>query len=242
VYRPDGESLPVVVFFHGGGWALGSLKSHDSMCRRLAADTGAAVAAVDYRLAPEHRFPAAIDDAWAATRWISERGHQLGIDPTRLAVVGDSAGGNLAAVVARLARDHGLAMRQQVLIYPIIDRRLDRRSMIDNAAGYVLERADMVWFWNLYDPDHIADRDPRAVPLAVDDLSGVAPTLLITAEHDPLRDEGEEYGARLAQAGVQTVVRRFDGMFHGFVSMLGLLASAEEALAAISGSLKTAFQ
>jgi acetyl esterase/lipase len=136
VYRPDGESLPVVVFFHGGGWALGSFSSHDSLCRRLAADTGAAVAAVDYRLAPEHRFPAAIDDAWAATRWISECGHDLGLDTSRLAVVGDSAGGNLAAVVARLARDQGISLRQQVLIYPIIDRRLDRRRA--RIPGWVL--------------------------------------------------------------------------------------------------------
>jgi acetyl esterase len=241
VYRPDGGSLPVVVFFHGGGWALGSFKSHDSLCRRLAADTGSAVAAVDYRLAPEHRFPAAIDDAWAAARWISESGNELGLDTSRLAVVGDSAGGNLAAVVARLARDYGLLLRQQVLIYPIIDRRLDRPSMIDNATGYVLERADMAWFWALYDPDHHADHDPRAVPIAVDDLSGLAPSLVVTAEHDPLRDEGEEYGARLAKAGVPTVIRRFDGMFHGFVSMLDLLPSANSALDTVSRTLKQAF-
>ncbi|MGB2920703.1 MAG: alpha/beta hydrolase [Mycobacterium sp.] len=241
IYRPAAGSLPVVVFFHGGGWALGSLKSHDSVCRRVAADTGAAVVAVDYRLAPEHPFPAAIDDAWAATRWVFDRISEWGLDHSQLAVAGDSAGGNLAAVVARLCRDHGVELRQQILIYPIIDRRLDRPSMIDNAAGFVLERADMEWFWNLYDPKGIARCDARAVPLAVSDLSGLAPCVVITAEHDPLRDEGEEYGAKLADAGVPTTVRRFDGMFHGFVSMLDLLPAADEAIAVACNSLKTAF-
>jgi acetyl esterase len=240
IYRPSAESLPLIIFFHGGGWALGSLESHDSFCRRMAAATGAAVAAVDYRLAPEHPFPAAIDDAWSATRWVVQCGGELGLDTSRLAVVGDSAGGNLAAVVARLARNQGLALRQQVLIYPVIDRRLDRPSMIDNAVGFVLERADMAWFWELYDPDGSAARDPRAVPLAVGDLSGLAPSLVITAEHDPLRDEGEEYGARLSAAGVATTVRRFDGMFHGFVSMMDLLPAADEALAVVCASLATA--
>lgn len=241
LYRPSAGTLPVVVFFHGGGWTLGSLKSHDSVCRRVAADTGAAVLAVDYRLAPEHPFPAAIDDAWAATRWVFDCTSELGLDGSRLAVAGDSAGGNLAAVVARLCRDEGLELRQQVLIYPIIDRRLDRPSMIENATGFVLERADMEWFWSLYDPRRIAACDSRAVPLAVGDLSGLAPCVVITAEHDPLRDEGEEYGAKLADAGVPTTVRRFDGMFHGFVSMLDLLPAADEAIAVACNSLKAAF-
>jgi len=242
VYRPVGApALPVVVYLHGGGFVLGSLDSHDELCRSLAVGVGAAVVAVGYRLAPEHPFPAAIDDAWSATRWVFDRGPDLGLDVTRVAVAGDSAGGNLAAVVAQLSRDAGLALRSQVLIYPVIDRRLDRPSMVDNAEGYVLERADMEWFWQHYDPEGRAASDPTAVPLARGDLSGLAPALVITAEHDPLRDEGEEYAARLEDAGVPTKVLRFDGVFHGFVQMPGLLPAADEATAAITEQLADAF-
>ena len=238
LYRPsDAALLPVVMFFHGGGWVLGSLDSHDLLCRQIAAATGAAVVAADYRLAPEHPFPAAVEDAWAAARWVLEHGHELGLDPTKAAVAGDSAGGNLAAVVARLARDAGLALRHQVLIYPVIDRRLDRPSMIDNATGYVLEREDMDWFWAQYDPDGSAATDPMAVPIAAPDLSGLAPALVITAEHDPLRDEGEDYAARLVDHGVPTTLRRYDGVFHGFVAMSGFLAAADDALTTVSDAL-----
>ena len=243
VYRPSGApGLPVVVYLHGGGFVLGSLDSHDQLCRSLAVGVGAAVVAVGYRLAPEHPFPAAIDDAWSATRWVFERGGDLGVDVTRVAVAGDSAGGNLAAVIAQLACDAALALRSQVLIYPVIDRQLDRPSMVDNAEGYVLERADMEWFWQQYDPQGRAASDPTAVPLARGDLSGLAPALVITAEHDPLRDEGEEYAARLKDAGVATNVLRFDEVFHGFIQMPGLLSAADEATAAISGHLAEAFR
>lgn len=242
IYRPSEErALPVIVYLHGGGFVLGSLDSHDRLCRTLAAGVGAAVVAVDYRLAPEHPFPAAVDDAWSATRWVLDRGADLGFDVARVAVAGDSAGGNLAAVVAQLAHDAGLPLRSQVLIYPVIDRRLDRPSMLDNAEGYVLERADMDWFWQQYDPEGVAPSDPRAVPLARADLSGLPPALVITAEHDPLRDEGEEYAARLEDAGVVTKVLRFDGMFHGFVQMPRLLSAADEATAAIIEHLADAF-
>lgn len=242
VYRPSGAAaLPVVLYLHGGGFVLGSLDSHDQLCRSLAVGAGAAVVAVGYRLAPEHPFPAAIDDAWSATRWVFERGPDLGVDVRRVAVAGDSAGGNLAAVIAQLARDAGLPLRSQVLIYPVIDRRLDRPSMVDNAEGYVLERADMEWFWQQYDPEGRAASDPTAVPLARGDLSGLAPALVITAEHDPLRDEGEEYAARLEDAGVATRVRRFDEVFHGFIQMPGLLPAADEATAAITDHLADAF-
>lgn len=243
IYRPSSAPLlPAVVFFHGGGWVLGSLASHDQLCRTLAAETGAAVVATDYRRAPEHPFPAAIDDAWSATRWVFDRGPDLGLDVERVAVAGDSAGGNLAAVVALLARDAGLDLRQQVLIYPVIDRRLDRPSMTDFATGYGLERTDMEWFWQQYDPDGHAPTDRRAVPLAEQDLSGVAPALVVTAEHDPLRDEGEEYAAHLRSAGVATRVLRYDGVFHGFVQMTGLLPAADEAVAALTECLVSSFE
>lgn len=238
----DAPGLPVVVYLHGGGFVLGSLDSHDQLCRSLAVGVGSAVVAVGYRLAPEHPFPAAIDDAWSATRWVFERGPDLGVDVTRVAVAGDSAGGNLAAAIAQLACDAALALRSQVLIYPVIDRQLDRPSMVDNAEGYVLERADMEWFWQQYDPEGRAASDPTAVPLARGDLSGLAPALVITAEHDPLRDEGEEYAARLKDAGVATNVLRFDEVFHGFIQMPGLLSAADEATAAIIGHLADAFR
>lgn len=239
MYRDGHDRSPVVVFFHGGGWALGSLESHDALCRHLAAETGATVVAVDYRLAPEDAFPAAVDDAWSVLEAILD-GDSTGFDRTRVAVVGDSAGGNLAAATAQLARDAGHALTRQVLIYPVIDRRLDRPSMIENGTGYVLEAADMAWFWRMYDPEGRSIGDPRAEPIQ-GRLAGLAPALVITAEHDPLRDEGEEYAALLEAARVPTTLRRFDGTFHGFAAAPGFLDCGDEALELIVTTLRHDF-
>ena len=242
IFRPSSApGLPMLVFFHGGGWIMGGLDSHDPTCRALAARAGCVVVSVDYRLAPEHPFPAAVVDAMQATRWVAENAEDLGGDRTRIAVAGDSAGGNLAAVVAQRAGSEGTPLVFQLLIYPVIDRRMDRPSMVENATGFVLERADMEWFWSLYDPDGEAAEDPRAVPLMAADLRGLPPALVITAEHDPLRDEGEEYGSRLRAAGVPVSMSRYPGVFHGFFAMEGFLDAAAAAVEEAAGALRDAF-
>jgi acetyl esterase len=218
LYRPVARrELPALVYFHGGGFVTGSVESHDSLCRTLANASGAAVLSVDYRLAPENPFPAATDDCLAAVR-AAAGGAVPGIDPERLAVAGDSAGGNLAAVTALRCRDEGgPELRHQILFYPVIDRNFDTPSYLENADGYLLSRRMMMWFWDKYGPASLVD-DPRACPIRAEKLAGVAPATVITAEYDPLRDEGEAYAARLREAGVPTQLRRYDGMIHGFVS------------------------
>jgi acetyl esterase len=221
----DDTGLPVVAFFHGGGWVVSSVDGHDSLARRLAARSGALIVSVEYRLAPEHPFPAAHDDCWAVTAWLAEHAGEWGGDPTRLAVAGDSAGGNLAAGVALRARDEGLALAHQLLLYPCLDVDFDRPSYRDNAEGYFLTARTMRWFWDQYVPaEH--RRHPYAVPMRADDLAGVAPALIQTAEYDPLRDEGEAYGRRLAEAGVPVAVTRYDGVIHGFASRWDQIAGA----------------
>jgi len=221
VYTPAGRRpQPVLVYFHGGGWTIGDLDTHDGVCRELAAAIPAIVVAVDYRLAPEHRFPAAADDALAATRWVSAHASELGADPARLAVGGDSAGGNLAAVVALRARDDGgPRIAFQLLVYPAVDSDFDRASYRENGDGYLLTTALMHWFWNHYEPDVSKRTHPWASPLRASTLRGLPPALVITAEYDPLRDEGEAYAAQLNEAGVPAEVRRFDGMIHAFFQM-----------------------
>lgn len=220
IYRPSPGTLPGVVFLHGGGWVLGDLDTHDRVCRIMARSTGATVVAVDYRLAPEHPFPAAVDDAWAVLEAVGA-GAVADVDPGRLVVMGDSAGGNLAAVVARRAAAAGPRLAGQVLIYPVCDADLDRRSHTELAEGFLLTRDAMAWFWDQYVPDPALrfhpDASPLRAPLA--DLSGAAPALVVTAEHDPLRDEGDAYAARLADAGVEVTHRRVPGMVHGFFSL-----------------------
>lgn len=223
--------LPMIVFFHGGGWVLSSIDGHDSLARRLASRTGALVVSVEYRLAPEHPFPAPHDDCWAATTWLAANGRELGADPARLAVAGDSAGGTLAAGVALRARDEGLPLTYQLLIYPCIDDRQTTQSMVDNADGYFLAAADMAWFWDQYVPaEHRAN--PYAVPARATDLTGVAPAHIQTAEFDPLRDEGEQWAERLRAAGSAATATRFDGVIHGFVArwqqISGALAAHDE--------------
>jgi len=225
LYRPSVDGvLPGLVFFHGGGWVIGDLDSHDDLCRDLAAQAGCAVLAVDYRMAPEHPFPAAAEDAIVAADWAAANARQLGIDPARLAVGGDSAGGNLAAVAALAARDAGRPLAAQLLIYPVTDlSRLEGESYAACGEGYGLTAGAMVWFRDHYLSNAAAARDWRVSPLLAEDLRRLPPTLVVTAEFDVLRSEGEAYAKRLADAGVPTTLARYDGMIHGFASMAGVL-------------------
>ena len=231
---------PALIYFHGGGFVVGGLESHDGICRLLTAEGGFKVIAVDYRLAPEHAFPAAVDDAWAATTWAAEHTDELGGRPDALAVGGDSAGGNLAAVCALKARDIGLPLALQLLVYPVTDADLDTSTYREFADGYFLTAYSMKWFWDHYLPE--GDRfQPDASPLRADDVSGTAPALVITAEFDPLRDEGEAYARRLEEAGVPVTLSRYDGMIHGFYRMPAVIDRANDALAESSAALRAAF-
>ena len=243
LYRPGAGAtpLPALVYFHGGGWTIGDLDTHDVLCRELAERSGCAVVAVDYRLGPEHRFPAAVDDCVAATRWVHGQGAALGIDGTRLALGGDSAGGNLAAVVALMLRDEGgPRVRLQLLIYPATDMRAVAPSHTTNGQGYVLT-ADSV---NYYRGHYIADRaqwdDWRASPLLHPDLSRLPPALVITAGFDPLRDEGRQYADALSKAGVPTQYVCFERQIHGFITMGRVIAEANTAVALCAQALARA--
>jgi acetyl esterase len=246
VYVPAGRSarlqMPGLVFFHGGGWVRGSLQSHDILCRSLANGGGCIVVSVDYRMAPEHRFPAAIDDAVAATRWVAEHAAEIGVDPARLAVGGDSAGGNLAAAVALVLRDAGgPPLVHQLLIYPVTNYRFDTPSYADNAEGYMLTREAMRYYWRLYLPDEAAGDDQRASPLRARDLSRLPPAMVLTAEFDPLRDEGRAYADRLEASGTPVVYREYAGMVHGFVTSAGVLDAGKQAVRDVSAELRSAF-
>jgi acetyl esterase len=219
VYRPEEDGpLPTVVFFHGGGWVIGDLDTHDNMVRNVCRGARAVVVAVDYRLAPEHPFPAAADDAVAAARWVAQHLEEFG-GSDRLAVAGDSAGGNLAAVVAQVLRDDGTPLAGQFLVYPAVDAEGEYPSRVDNAQGYFLEKDTMDWFYGHYAGAWEDARDARLSPLHGADLSGLPPAVVVTAEYDPLRDEGEAYGGALEAAGVHAEVLRYDGMIHGFFDM-----------------------
>jgi acetyl esterase len=247
VYRPAGvpatTPLPAYVYFHGGGWVIGDLETHDVLCRQLTAASGASVISVDYRMAPEHKFPAAVDDAWAATRWVVAHAGELGLDGSRLAVGGDSAGGNLAAVLALMARDAGApAIKLQVLIYPVTDVMRETRSYDDFAEGYMLTRDSMRWFIAHYLKSKDDARDWRVSPLRAPSLAGLPPALIVTAGNDPLRDEGEMYGGRLRDAGVMVDYVCYGGMIHGFVGMGKLIDTAQRAVSLIGDSLRQAFR
>jgi acetyl esterase len=218
---------------------LGSIVSSHATTSTLAHRSGCTVVSVDYRLAPEHPFPAAVDDAWAAMKWVVEHGDEIGA-PGPLAVGGDSAGGNLAAVLARRARDEGIPVALQLLVYPVTDAAMDTASYQENATGYWLTRAGMEWFWGQYAPDGDDRFHPDASPLRAGDLRGVAPALVITAEYDPLRDEGEAYAARLSEAGVPVTMRRYDGMVHGFFRLPAMIDRSEDALREASNALRDA--
>ena len=217
---PGATPRPVATYFHGGGWVQGDLETHHGLCARLAQRSSAIVVAIDYRLAPEHKFPAAVDDAFAAYRWLRSHAAELGGDPMRVAVAGDSAGGNLAAVVSQLAASGGVPVPTcQVLIYPAVDFALDTASHGELADGHVIPRDRILWYMEQYLPAGVDRNEPRASPIRAKDLAGQPPALIVTAGFDPLRDEGHAYAERLRAAGVAVVDREYPGQIHAFVSL-----------------------
>jgi acetyl esterase len=232
LYRPsERKPLPALVYFFGGGWTLGQLETCDGICRTLANAVGCAVIAVGYRLAPEHKFPAAVNDCYDAVRWIAEQAGQLGLDQNRLAVGGDSAGGNLAAAVTLCARQDGPPLAAQLLVYPNTLFGADTASLRDNDDPSMFNRRSVDWYWKHYLSAPADGHDPLASPLLAEDHTGLPPALVITAEYDPLRDEGEQYAHRLQAAGVPTELRRYDGMMHGFFLMYPMLEGGRQAVA-----------
>ena len=233
---------PALVFLHGSGFVIGGLDSHDNFCREFAAPGKIVVVSIDYRLAPEHKFPAATEDAYAAVSWLARQGEDLDIDGSRLGVGGDSAGGNLSAVVALMARDRGgPKLLHQLLMYPVLGGPDDGRpSYKENAEGYGLTPAAMHWFMGHYTRSPADLGNPYVCPIRAQDLSGLPPATILTAEYDLLRDEGEEYGRRLAEAGVPCTVSRYDGEPHGFMSMVGAVARAKAAFEECSTALHAA--
>ncbi|KAA2257277.1 alpha/beta hydrolase [Solihabitans fulvus] len=243
VYRPDRAGpLPALLYFFGGGWTLGTIDTSDGICRRLTNSVGCATISVGYRLAPEHKFPAAVRDCHAATEWVAEHADELGVDASRLAVGGDSAGGNLAAAVTLLARDvGGPALAHQLLVYPNTDYGSDTASLRENTDPLLFNRNSVDWYWGHYLATPEDGGNPLASPLRAPDLSGLPPATVLTAEFDPLRDEGEAYAERLRAAGVPVELTRYAGMAHGFFAMSGVLDAAERAMAQAADGLRRAF-
>ena len=243
LYVPEAATRGLTVFFHGGGWVIGTLDTHDSTCRALAKASGAAVLSIGYRLAPEHRYPAAVDDCYEATVWAAANAATFGVDATRLAVAGDSAGGNLAAAVAIKIRDAGgPALAHQLLIYPVTDARFDTASYTANGGGnYFLSTAGMERFWSAYLGDLPASEAPLAAILHTPDLANLPPATLITAEYDPLRDEGQAYAARLMAAGVAVDAPLAPGMIHGFFAMFEIAPAAQGWVDHAGANLAAAF-
>ena len=243
LYEPPGpgiENRPLVVYFHGGGWTIGDLDTCDSVCRFLATNVPAAVLSIDYRLAPEHPFPAAVEDAFAAYRWAAVDNSRLGIDPDRIAVAGDSAGGNLAAATSLLARDEdGPSPTMQALIYPVTDTVGGQRSRDEFAKGFLLAKADMDWFERHYLPPGVDHADPRVSVLRATDLSGLPPAYVTTAGFDPLRDEGEAYAERMRDAGVEVTLRRHPGLVHGFANLTAVSHTARAAMLELADAIGT---
>jgi acetyl esterase len=243
IYWPPGLApLAALVWFHGGGWALGDLDTADSTCRALAVKSGAIVVSVDYRLAPEHPYPAAADDAYSAVSWVVDHASSIGADPQRVAVGGDSAGANLATVTAiQATRSGGPALRHQLLVYPVTDARMGSPSYIENGEGYQLTADAMQWFYDLYLHGRDAE-DPLISPIlaSVDDLAQMPPALVITAEFDPLRDEGEAYARLLERAGVAVKLSRYDGQIHGFFALDSFIDAGKKALDEAADALRSA--
>ena len=241
VFRPEGDGpLPVVAYAHGGGWAIGTLDGFTPVCRALANASGAVIASIGYRLAPEHPFPAGLEDVRAAVRWLGANARELDGDPERLAIAGDSAGGNLATVTARRLRDEGgPALRLQALIYPVCDSALNTPSYRECGDGFGLTALSMKRYWELY-LDGADGRDPDASPLQADDLSGLPPAFVLTLRDDVLRDEGEAYARALEAAGVPVTLRRYDGAVHGFFRWLAKAAIARRAVGEVGAALREA--
>jgi acetyl esterase len=240
VYSPDADGpAPVLVYFHGGGWMLGTLDGVDDICRELATRVGAVVVSVDYRLAPEHPFPEPLADAYAAIEWATAHADAFGGDPERVGVGGTSAGGNLAAAVALLAREHdGPDLAAQLLCYPITNHDFDTDSYAENASDYLLTRADMEWFWDQYLRSDVDGHNPFASPLRARDLSGLPPATVVTAGFDPLRDEGAAYADRLAMAGVPVEHLDYERLCHGFLSMTDAVDAAADAMGEVTASVR----
>lgn len=240
LYAPSLDRLPVLLYLHGGGFTIGNLETHDSLCRQLALRSGAAVVALNYRLAPEHRFPTAVNDSWDAMTWLHEHGQTLGLDAARIAVGGDSAGGTLAAVSALHARDIGLRLALQLLITPGTAAYQDTHSHKQFASGFLLESDGIDWFFDQYIA-HADRTDWRFAPLNADDASGVAPACVILAECDPLVDEGVAYADKLRAAGVAVELELYRGVTHDFIKMARSLPEAGAAMDAAAAALKKAF-
>ena len=244
IYKPRGAGagLPILVYYHGGGWVIGDLDTHDYAARKLCVGANCVVVAVDYRLAPEAQFPAAVDDSWAALQWVAANAESLGGDPNRIAVGGDSAGGNLSAVMSLLARDAGgPKLAFQLLIYPAVDMEFSRPSIDENADGYVLTKDHMIWFRAHYLSTDADRADFRASPLLADDHSGLPPALVITAEFDPLRDEGRDYAEKLQAAGVPTTLSNYEGQVHVFFQLSPILDGGRRAVDEACAALRQAF-
>ena len=243
LYYPEGNSpFAALIYFHGGGWVIGNLDTHHAICHALSKVSGCLVVAVDYRLAPEHPYPAQVEDAYAATCWVAENAKAIRADSGRIAVGGDSAGGTQAAVVTMMARDRGgphIAL--QLLIYPITDYNFDTPSYLKNADGCMLTRDLMQWFWKHYIKDKKLADHPYVSPLRAKDLSNLPEALILTAEYDPLLDEGEAYAGKLQEAGVKTKLARYDGMIHGFFRMTSRLDKARQALDEVAATLRRVF-
>ena len=244
IYTPVGEGpFPALVWFHGGGWVIGSIETTDHTCRKLCVDANCVVVSVDYRLAPETKFPGPVEDCYAGLQWTFKNAQSYGIDPKRLAIAGDSAGGNLAAGVALLARDRGgppLAL--QLILYGCLDMDFTRKSFQENGGGdYVLDTQSMKNYWNHYIRTPADAKNPYAAPVQAKDFRGLAPALVITAEYDPLRDEGEAYAQKLKQAGVQVKYSCYPGVTHGFFGMFTMVDKAKVAVAEASEALKARF-
>ncbi|KGB56753.1 Alpha/beta hydrolase domain-containing protein [Sphingopyxis sp. LC81] len=243
LYHPmPGTTLPLLVFIHGGGWVFGTLDTHDPLCRALAAAAEIAVLSLEYPRAPEHRFPTALDTVRAAVVTAVEQADALSIDAGRIAVGGDSAGGNLSAALCLATRDEGgPAIAHQLLLYPVVDNDFTRTSHIENATGYMLSSEMMQWFWAQYLGDAGRAAGPLATPIRADSLAGLPSATIVTAEFDPLRDEGIAYAERLKAAGVAVTHDHFPGVIHGFASMLGMLPQADVAVGTAARGLRAAF-
>ena len=241
IYTPEGSGpFPILVFFHTGGWQIGNLDTQDPLCRRITNRAGCSVVAVDYRLAPEHPFPAAVDDCYEATKWVATHATEFQGDPSRVAVGGDSSGGNLAAVTALMARDQGSPkLAFQLMMFPATDFRLSTPSMEELGEGYNVTKPQMMWIRNNYLPNQADWTNPLASPLLAPDLSGLPPALIIYAEYDPLRDDAEAYATRLKEAGVSVKASRYDGMIHDFPDLFE--EPGNRALDEIASALRAAF-